>query len=883
MTTGIVAKIHRERSMIKIDNLTKIYKAKAKTECRAIDGISVTLPERGLVFILGKSGSGKSTLLNLIGGLDAFDGGDIVSFGNSLASFTEGDFEAYRSSFVSFIFQDYHLIDELTVLENVTLFNSDEIDREMLESTLRTVGMEEYIHRYPAELSGGQKQRVAIARGIIKNPKVILCDEPTGNLDRKTSRQILDLLKEISKEKLVVIVSHNLTEAETYADRIIELADGHIVEDRTKDPSYRDGFEIYEGRVTLPYHERMNESELHTLNAAIRKGEVREITVRQSGFEPSELEYKEQKQELILRKIDKANLFRLFKKFFFSKYRAAISTVLISVIMFGVFSVIQSFTQFNAITALKDTMKNKNSVMVIERDYTSFPDNIRDDLSFLDDEETYPLYSQTIWLNNQYGSSWDHGYRMSDDKNLSELYIHENYGLLLCDEEYLLDLWGVDGEINLLAGSFEGAYGSGLLITDYFADSIIKHELAKGNSRYLSYDKIIGIFRPAGVNDACKISGIIDTDYEERYRVIFDTFKEISDSEEELELSEIEQIISENPIYVDFVDDVKTHLGVAFSLNPNFIDSFTLEETTLVRTYGLYFSSGDVEVLGSKLNYSTTRSEPLGPGNVNDGEIGLPYDIYNSVFGTDYTEKDANILDSVDRREITVRKYIDDDPKKGIVYEKTLTVSFLTVSRAVLSEETMLELKRADWQPSRIYIKDAKDIGAVLDFCREMEYHLVSREQKNMQRIDELISTFRDLFVLLEATIILMIAIYLIYFGMRSIRQNSYQIGVIKALGGRTRDVGIIFVLKTFIIGVLIALISLFVATGFIGLADRVLVSSIEEVIGMRISELSIIKVIPSLLLADAFLIVAVAFISALLPAVLLRTIKPVDIIKAKE
>ena len=197
--------------MIRIDNLTKIYKAKAKTECRAIDGISLTLPDRGLVFILGNSGSGKSTLLNLIGGLDSFDGGDIVSFGNSLASFRERDYEAYRSSFVSFVFQDYHLIDELTVLENVTLFGSDEVDRELLDSTLSTVGMEEYVDRYPSELSGGQKQRVAIARGIMKDPRVILCDEPTGNLDRRTSRQILDLLKKISEDKLVVIVIHSMT------------------------------------------------------------------------------------------------------------------------------------------------------------------------------------------------------------------------------------------------------------------------------------------------------------------------------------------------------------------------------------------------------------------------------------------------------------------------------------------------------------------------------------------------------------------------------------------------------------------------------------------------------------------------------------------------
>ena len=166
--------------MIKIEHLTKIYKAKNKSRCIALDHIDLTLPDRGLVFIVGKSGSGKSTLLNLLGGLDGFDGGDIVCFGHSLKGFRERDYEAYRSDFVSFIFQDYHLIDELTILENITLFSSDLTDETLLRDTLETVGMTEYIHRYPNELSGGQKQRVAIARGIMKSPRIILCDEPTG-------------------------------------------------------------------------------------------------------------------------------------------------------------------------------------------------------------------------------------------------------------------------------------------------------------------------------------------------------------------------------------------------------------------------------------------------------------------------------------------------------------------------------------------------------------------------------------------------------------------------------------------------------------------------------------------------------------------------------
>ena len=227
--------------MIRIKDLTKKYKSKNKRVCTALDKVSLTLPDSGMIFIIGKSGSGKSTLLNMIGGLDGFDGGEIIAGGNNLSKFKDRDFYKYRASYVGFIFQDYHLIEELTVSENIRLeaeiANEDNID---LDSALKSVDLEGYGQRYPDELSGGQKQRVAIARALIKSPKVILCDEPTGNLDKNTSTQIMDLLKDISRERLVLIVSHNMPDAEKYADRIIELSDGHIISDLTKEDTLRE-------------------------------------------------------------------------------------------------------------------------------------------------------------------------------------------------------------------------------------------------------------------------------------------------------------------------------------------------------------------------------------------------------------------------------------------------------------------------------------------------------------------------------------------------------------------------------------------------------------------------------------------------------------------
>ena len=234
-------------------------------------------------------------------------------------------------------------------------------------------------------------------------------------------------------------------------------------------------------------------------------------------------------------------------------------------------------------------------------------------------------------------------------------------------------------------------------------------------------------------------------------------------------------------------------------------------------------------------------------------------------------------------QDVVVRRYVDDDPTKPLVYEFTLHVTFLTSVKPVVSREMMLEFKKADWQPSAIYVNEIADVSTITGFVVDNEFMFIAREQQNLQQINELITTFHDLFRFLEIVIISIIAMYLVLFGVRSIRQNSYQIGVIKALGGRNRDVEKIFVLKTFIIGVIIALLSALISTFFVEFANDVLLSSIELGIGMKLDNVTIIRFRPSLIAFDAGLMIVVAFVSALLPALLLKRIKPVEIIKAKE
>ena len=223
--------------MLEVRNLTKIYSGKGGVTVKALDDVSVVFPETGMVFLLGKSGSGKSTLLNVAGGLDKPDGGEVIVKGKSSKDFSGSDFDSYRNTFIGFVFQEYNILNEFTIEQNIALalqLHSTPNDKKAVADLLEQVDLAGYAKRKPNTLSGGQKQRVAIARALIKEPEIIMADEPTGALDSTTGKQVLDTLKKLSEKKLVIVVSHDREFAEYYGDRIIELKDGKIISDVSK-------------------------------------------------------------------------------------------------------------------------------------------------------------------------------------------------------------------------------------------------------------------------------------------------------------------------------------------------------------------------------------------------------------------------------------------------------------------------------------------------------------------------------------------------------------------------------------------------------------------------------------------------------------------------
>lgn len=250
--------------MLQIKEICKEYRTGDLVQ-DALDKVSLNLRDNEFVAVLGPSGSGKTTLLNVIGGLDHYDSGDLIINGISTKNYKDKDWDSYRNHTIGFVFQSYNLIPHQSVLANVelalTISGVSRSERKnRAAEALEQVGLGDQLHKKPSQMSGGQMQRVAIARALVNNPEILLADEPTGALDTETSVQVMELLKEVAKDRLVVMVTHNPELAEKYANRIVKLRDGKIIDDSNP-------FVVDEAELDKPRHESMGKSSMSILTA----------------------------------------------------------------------------------------------------------------------------------------------------------------------------------------------------------------------------------------------------------------------------------------------------------------------------------------------------------------------------------------------------------------------------------------------------------------------------------------------------------------------------------------------------------------------------------------------------------------------------------------
>lgn len=365
--------------MLETRNLSKRYKPKKGVMVEALKGVSLKFPEKGMVFLLGKSGSGKSTLLNLLGGLDKYDGGEIIINGESSKNFKQKHFDSYRNTYLGFIFQEYNILEEFSVGANIAMaieLQGRKAEDEEINRILHEVDLEGYGNRKPNELSGGQKQRVAIARALVKNPKIIMADEPTGALDSATGKQVLDTLRKLSRDKLVIVVSHDREFAEKYADRVIELADGNVISDVEYDKDdCKDvealGITFEENQILVAKGYHLTEEDRVHINDYLEamNTDVASISVA-SGISKGRSFKKTDQSKISLKKVGEFKLIKSklpFKSTVkiganglrYKKIRLCI-TILLSVVAFGLFGLADTFGSYNHIKTCANSLQDSD-------------------------------------------------------------------------------------------------------------------------------------------------------------------------------------------------------------------------------------------------------------------------------------------------------------------------------------------------------------------------------------------------------------------------------------------------------------------------------------------------------------------------------------------
>ncbi len=527
--------------MLEVRNLKRVYKVKGGSSVYALNDVSLKFPETGLVFILGKSGSGKSTLLNVMGGLDEADEGEIIINGKSSQSFSKGEMDSYRNTYLGFIFQEYNILNDFSVKENIGLalqLQHKKATDEAIEEILQEVDLGGYGKRKPNELSGGQKQRVAIARALVKDPKIIFGDEPTGALDSNTGKQVFETLKSLAKDRLVIIVSHDRDFAEHFGDRVIELKDGKVISDisktAVKSQVTEDGLSLIgDNIIRLNKDRTLKAEDLPFINEAIKNsggdvyivgdphvnGAICEAAkIDKDGnreefvdTDPSKVKTGEGKFEPIKSKFSLSSAFRMGAKSLRVKPFRLVMTILLSTIAFSLFGASMTLSLFNAQSAMKSTItKGDISIFGVSANDKTYSSGLNDErIKEIEETTGVKLFvaenaSGQLPLPSSTASSTDlfHARRISSRINVSEGDL-KTLGFSIVagkmpstDDECLLPLYAYWSFKDL-------GYASGINSVEA---SKVNEETIIGTSLSV-YDST------SGASSTYTISGIIDTKF----------------------------------------------------------------------------------------------------------------------------------------------------------------------------------------------------------------------------------------------------------------------------------------------------------------------------------------------------------------------------------
>ncbi len=862
--------------MFKIENLGKIYKSSKKIETVALKNINLVLPNKGFVIVLGKSGSGKSTLLNLLSALDNKTSGKIYFNNLDYDALSAQEKTTLTNKEFGFAFQRDALIKEFTVYDNLRLVLNilgKDISLEELKSYLKDFDLsEDYLKKYPSELSAGERARVSLLRALIKKPKVLFADEPTGNVDHKTALLVLNILEKYSKEMLVIMVTHNQDDAYKYADRLIFLQDGVVIKDLTKRKETRNDFYIDKnGNLYLPYAKALNDTELLLLNN--KKPNAR---IYQNKYDFYETSIKDIEPQIIETKKTKTKnhfnyaLKLLFKRSFFVCLMSFIVAFLMVVGNIGynlsIYSSSQSRENYKAILNENPVYANRKVIDDINDLITSLEEIDEETISEIEsryDGNVYRMYPITMF---SYGTTFRKSGYFSCAK---EPYIYnQTNGTLVCDVDYLRDLFGIDGELKLAAGEIK-ENSSGVIITDYLADS-------------LKYSSNNGVFYPAPYEDLLKvkfpfnlkIDAIIETNYEGK-------FKE--------ELATIPSAITTYVTHAMLYDKLFDYYSVLFSVNQNFINDYI--ESALNsdhRIFDAYFNKNAVTVNDKKATCDFTDLRISFDEALNKGEVILNLDLYNKIMGSEFYSLDE--LKKEDYENLNVKldsytSYFTDAPKITLNSLKLKTMyPFNGSMKMFVSKEDFKDILLASYVPVRLYFNGLKLNPSLASFLEKeglSEYFLMDNALLN---IEEVVLIFSDVFKTLVIVMLVLSLFFVILIVTLVLRKDKGNIGIFRALGLQIKDINKLYIL-TFIAVLILGIFFLFLGT-YLGnmLCNSLLVNGFEmymdyaTLYGLTFLDYNIV----STLILGVILVVFV-LVSLIIPYFVIKKNKPIDILRNNE
>ncbi len=892
--------------MLSVKDLTKIYKTQKSQPVVALNHVSIDFADKGLVFLLGKSGSGKSTLLNTIGGLDTFDSGEIIIKGRSSKTFSQSDFDSYRNTFIGFIFQDYNILEEFSVAKNLALaleLQGKKADKASVDNLLSQVDMLSYADRKPNQLSGGQKQRVAIARALIKNPEIIMADEPTGALDSNTGKQVMETLKQLSKSKLVIIVSHDREFAELYGDRIIELKDGNIIRDVTKkeivSQETSSGLKIIDGKMLyIQKGKKLSPDELNKISNLLEKNSQytdtfisfddsantklkEDANINEKGNKESfvttqkedvELkEYNGEKLKLIKSRLKNKDAFKMGASSLKYKKGKLFFTILLSFVAFALFGLVDTFACFDKASSMAESIK----LMGDKTTSISFQKTFKYGEDYEDTEKIMVSKSVLDEAQSKIGLDFVGVKAISDGWVRDELEFANDLernskndwwwrpnvsGVLSITELNKLDM-------KLLAGTLP-TNDNQIVITKYIFDSI--KNTYKDITNYEDiFGKTAGL-RVGGTTIKCEVCGVVEDNFDvSKYKL--QNSDDFSAYLKQRELETLTQYGIQNLVFGtdNCVLRYDMYLRVKFknvySIKAIDYKSFDKYINTL-KTQNGYSLSGESK-LYMKLGCSIDALQK--------DDIVMPMSLYNRIHETDYVFADACTYIESNDVSVVLKDYTGENDIKtfrvvGFINDESYCQDLVVVNGEGMPKEcgnydfaiAVLGDANISKMTKTIYNMDISGIKVLI-------------QNASTDKMEDFGGTIKDLakiFLYVSIGFAVFSAFLLMNFIATSISYKKREIGILRAIGARGSDVYKIFFYESLLISFInfiLAVVGTFVACYFINQ---------KMVVDLGINLTLLVFGVRQLILM-ALISFAVAMIATFLPVYKIAKKNPIDAI----